>query len=911
MRDRLPYWRDRITERSHRDLSLDVLDELAEHLVDEEAAAGYERAVAVLNSASFLDVASRPRAMHTSMLSRVPGVFRDIRLAVRHLRRSPGFTATALVTLTVGIGANTAIFTLVHAVLLRSLPVAHADRLVKLGDEYRCCPVENLQGSWSIFPYPFYLDVRDRAGVFEEVAAMDTLRPELSVRRDNGTGAAESFIGEFVSGNYFSTLGVTPFAGRLFDRTDDRAGAPALAVISYAAWQRSGFDTSAIGRPLTMGGVTVSVIGVAPRGFFGDRLDAQPPDVWLPLALEPTFTREGTLLESPVAGWLYVAGRLRPDTTAAAAQAKLTAMLRNYVREPGHVNRDEDRAKADAQVIRVVPGGGGNNAMRRLYEQGLYLLFAVSASVLLIACANLANLMLVRSAAARAATAVEVALGASRFQIVRRQLTESLILSIIGGGLGLITALLASRAIVVVAFRGTPQVPIETALSVPVLMFTFAVSLITGLVFGVGPAWRAARIDPADALRSATRVVGDGGWPQRALVVLQAAMSLVLVTVAALLSQSLHNLDREAYGFEQEGRLIVRIDPQSAGYTQPRLAPLYRRLDERLSRVPGVASESLSLYTAQQSDSLWGARIFLEGGKGPFSVMWNRVGTHYFDAIGTPVVRGRSIDDHDGEDARAVAIVNETFASRFFPNANPIGRHFGKYTAGHAHEYEIVGVVADAKYDDASKAVRPMFFVPLNQTMRYDAEILNKIEESSRYVGAIELFVHGDPDAMTPLVRAALADVDPNLAPKSMTTFRELIQIATSHQTLTARLSDAFGVVALLLAAVGLYGVTAYRVTRRKTELGLRMALGASPRDIAALVIGSAGVQTAIGLLLGVPLALAAARALRAQLFGVSPFNVPILFLSIALVVGCAAIASAVPAYRAGSISPLDALRTD
>ncbi|HZR24725.1 MAG TPA: ABC transporter permease [Vicinamibacterales bacterium] len=910
MPDRLPYWRDRIAERSARELSLDVLNELAEHLAEEEASAGYDRALAVLNSASFPELAQRRRARHIALPS-ATGWFRDVRLALRHLRRAPGFTATALVTLAIGIGATTAIFTLVHAVLLRSLPVTNADRLFKLGDEYRCCPVENLQGSWSIFPYPFYLDVRDRADVFEEVAAMDTLRHDLSVRRENGTGAAESFAGEFVSGNYFSTLGVAPLAGRLFDQADDRAGGHPVAVISYAAWNRGGFDASAIGRSLTMSGVTVTLIGVAPQGFFGDRLDSRPPDVWLPLAVEPTFTREGTLLESPVAGWLYMVGRLRADTTAAAAQAKLTVMLRNYLREPGHVNRDEDRAKADAQVVRVVPGGGGNNAMRGVYEQGLYLLFAVSASVLLIACANLANLLLVRGATARTAMAVEVAMGASRVQIVRRQLTESLLLSLFGGAAGLITAVLASRAIVVIAFRGTPQAPIDTSLSMPVLVFTFAVSLVTGLLFGVGPAWRAARVDPADALRSGTRVVGDGGWSQRLLVMLQAAMSLVLVTVAALLSQSLRNLDRAAYGFEQDGRLIVRVDPQSAGYTQPRLAALYQRLDERLSRVPGVVSESLSLYTAQESDSLWGARIFIEGGKGPYSVMWNRVGPRYFDAIGTRLVRGRSIDDHDGEDTRAVAVVNEAFASRFFANANPIGHHFGKYTAGHSNDYEIVGVVADAKYDEASKVVRPMFFVPLTQTMRYEVELLNKIEESSRYVGSIELFVRGDPDALTPLVRTALAEVDPNLAPKSMMTFRELIRVKTSQRTLTARLSDAFGIVAVVLAAIGLYGVTAYRVARRKNELGLRMALGASRGDIAWLIVRGAMTQTCLGLLAGIPLALMTARALQSQLFGVSPFNVPILMLSIALVAVCAIAASVVPARRAASLAPMIAFRAD
>jgi predicted permease len=924
MRDReLRRWRTLIRERAHREgreLSLDVVDELACHLVDVHASATGEgrsedearqAALDVLNAASFLELSERPRARDVRPRDNMAALVRDSRHALRQMRRSPGFTATALVTLAIGIGANTAIFTLVHAVLLKSLPVAHAGQLYKLGDVYECCPKETLQGDWSIFSYLFYAEIRDQTPAFEEIAAMQALHPDLSVRRGGVAGVAEPFTGEFVSGNYFTTLGVQALAGRVIGPADDRKGAGPVAVASYGAWQRYGFDASVIGQPLTINGVSLTLVGVTPPAFFGDRLESHPPDFWIPLSLEPTFAREGSLLEAPSAGWLYIIGRLRPDAQPSQVQAQLTTALRNYLRVPGHVNRIDDVKKIGEQVVRLAPGGGGINAMKEGYQQGLYLLLAVAATVLLIACANLANLLLARGAAGRVRTAVELAMGASRGQILRRHLTESVVLSLAGGTAGLITASYASRAILLIAFRGAPHVPIDTTPSVPILLFTFLVSLATGVVFGAGPAWLASRSDPADALRGSSRVVSDAALPQRSLVALQAALSLALVTVAGLLTESLRNVDRQALGFEAHGRLIVQIDPQSAGYTQAGLAGLYRRIDDRLSRVPGVISESVSLYTAQQSNSIWGGRVFIEGGTESFPASWDRVGARYFETIGTPIVRGRGIGEHDTAESQHVAVVNETFAQRFFPNQDPIGRRFGKNEQGHAGDYEIVGVVKDARYLEASRQVKPMFFLPLLQTVAYAGDLFNMIEESSRYMSAIELHVNGDPDAIAPAVRAALAGVDPNLPPTAMTSFPELIRITTSERTLIARLSDAFGAIALLLAAVGLYGVTAYRVARRTNEIGLRMALGATRASIAALVIRGACSQTGIGLLVGVPLALLVSRALQHQLFGVSPFNLPVLALSAAVVGGCAVLASALPARRATAIAPMDALRTE
>ena len=832
---------------------------------------------------------------------------RDVRHALRQLRRAPAFTVTALVTLAVGIGANTAIFTLVHGVLLSSLPVANPAQLYKFGDVYNCCVEGGLLGNWSMFSYPFYLDARDHTPAFDALAAAQAGRSDLGVRVAGGP--AEPFLGEFVSGNYFSTLGVRTFAGRLLGPADDRPGAAPVAVASYRAWQKYGLDPSLIGHGLTINGMAVTLVGVTPPAFFGDRLDSDTPDFWIPLALEPTFQGRNALLHSRSEAWLYLIGRLRPGARPAQVQAQLTTELRRYLLTPGNASAHYDLKKIGAQVIRLVPGGGGINAMKDDYEQGLLLLMAVAAAVLFIACANLANLLLARGTTHRVRTAIELAMGASRGRVIRRHLTESVVLALVGGLAGLIVALYASKAILLIAFRGPTDVPIAVGPSWPILLFTFGVSLLTGILFGAGPAWMASRSDPADALRGSGRVRGDASAvPQRTLLVLQVAVSLALLTVAALLTQSLQHLQHRSFGFEERGRLIVRINPRSAGYTSVQLPDLYRTLEDRLKRTPGVISESLSLYTAQQGNN-WGEGVYVEGKSGEAGSSWDRVSARYFETIGTPIVQGRGFTDQDTATSQRVAVVNEAFARRFFPNEDPIGRHFGKDELSHAGDYEIVGVAADAVYHDTARAVRPMFFVPLMQTVTYAAQVDNRVEDGSLYMGSIELHVRGSADAMAPTIRHVLAQVDPNLTPISMFSFSDLVAIRTSAQTLITRLSSGFGLIALLLAVVGLYGVTSYRVARRTGEIGLRMALGADRRDIRVLVLRGALVHVGLGLLIGAPLAFVAARAVQHQLYGVSPFDPLMLALAAVVLSLCALVASLLPARRAAAVEPVVALR--
>ena len=840
-------------------------------------------------------------------------LWQDIRYAWRQLRKTPGFTSTAILTLALGIGANTAVFTLVHEVLLKSLPVADPGDLYRVGDTVDCCVTGGFQDSWTIFSYPLYQYLRDNTPEYEQLAASQTNGPILSVRRE-GANSSESFSGEMVSGNYFSTLGVQAFAGRLIAPEDDREGALPVVVMSFRAWQQKyGLEKSVIGASFSINGIPMTLVGIAPPGFFGDRRESDPPDFWMPIALEPTFSRENTLLHAPATNWLYLIGRLRPGAQMRQVSAHMTAELQQFLRMPGNMNPESNPGRLKDQLIRVTPGASGVNEMAEQYRRGLVLLLIISAVILLIACANVANLLLARGTAMRFHTSLLLAMGASRGRIVRARLTESVMLAVFGGLAGLLLAYYASGAMVLLAFRGAQYVPVSTAPSLPVLGFTFAVALMTGVIFGVVPAWIASRSDPADALRGGGRATHDPSTLfQKSLVVLQAALSLVLLTVAGLVTQSLHNLQGQDYGFSRQGRLLVQFSPSSAGYRAERLTGLYQQIEDRFAHVPGVISESLSLYTAQQGNN-WSESIFISGRKHQEydDSSWVRVSAHYFETIGTPMVRGRSFRESDTATSQHVAVVNEAFAKKFFPNSNGLGEHFGKGNESHAGDYEIVGVAKDAKYRNGARPVQPMFFVPLSQTIHYAAANDERVETASMYMDTLELHVASDPNGFQAQVRRILAGIDPDLAPLSMRTFDELIQLRTTENTLISRLSGVFGLIALALASVGLYGLTTYQVARRTSEIGVRMALGADRVSILQLVLRGAFLQVAVGLAIGIPLAFASRKMLASQLYGLGSFELLILAIAVSLLAICAFVASVLPARRAASIDPMRALRME
>jgi len=840
----------------------------------------------------------------------VSTLMQDLRYAFRRLRQSPGFAAVCVITLALGIGANTAIFTLVDAIMLKSLPVANPKELYRLGNDANCCLLGGFQGNWSIFSYPLYQQFRDHTPEFREMAAFQGGLPSVSVRR-NGTNAPdEPYMGEFVSGNYFPMFGLGAFVGRVITPEDDRSGAAAVAVMNYRTWQQHfGLDPMVVGATFTINMIPYTVVGVAPPGFFGDQLRPDPPDFWLPLATEPALSGQNSVLNNPRLHWLYIIGRLKPGTRPASVQSKVTVALQQWLSTQPDLT-PHDRSELGKQRIVVTPGGGGVANLQQQTAAGLRLLMTISGLVLLIACANIANLLLARGAATRFETAIRVALGAPRHRLIREVMTESILLGVLGGLAGLFVAFEGTRTILLIAFRGAHYIPINPAPSLQVLGFAFLLACVTGIVFGVAPAWITSHSDPADTLRGAGRSTRDrSSLPRQSLVVLQVALSAVLLIGAGLLSQTLRNLENQRFGFETESRLIVRVNPALAGYKVEKLYGLYQQLEQHLPQIPGVVSASYSIYSPMRGDN-WSLGIHIEGHppEERIGASFDRVGPHYFETIGTRLLRGRTIGDEDTPTSRHVAVINETFARKFFPKEDPIDRHFGMGDASNSGDLEIVGIVEDAKYSEAREPAYPTFFMPFPQ-MAKDPKLFFMV--GSHFMGDIELRVAGKPENLGPAVRRALADIDPNLTVLDIVSLSEQLDRNFNQDRLIARLTELFGLLALVLACVGLYGVTAYSVARRASEIGIRMALGADRKNVLGLVLRGALIQLGLGLAIGIPVALAGGRLAANQLYGVKSHDPAILGLAVVVLAACALLAAFVPARRAASIDPMQALRTE
>ena len=827
--------------------------------------------------------------------------WQDLRYAIRTLRKSPGFTAAVVLTLTLGIGANIAIFTLTDAVMLKSLPVANPGQLYRLGDNNNCCVMEGTQngGSFVLYSYALYKELRDHTPEFSELAAFEPWTSDLNVRRAGS--AAQPYKGEYVSANYFPMFGIEPFAGRVLGPADDSPGAPPAVVVSYHTWQRRfGSDPSVVGSTVNINGVACTIAGVTPRGFYGDTLRSDPPDFWLPLAGDPESWR----LQNAATESLYAIGRLKSGFTPDSVQARLTVELQQWLSSHREVIPDRDQKDIPQQHIHLTPAAGGVQQMQTDYATGLQLLLTLSGLLLLIGCANIANLLLARGSANRPQIAVRLALGAARKRLIRQMLTESLLLAIAGGLAGLYVAYVGAHAILLLAFRGTQYVPIDARPSLPVLGFALLVSLGAGIVFGIAPAWMASRCDPAGALRGAGRSGSDRfSTVQKPLLIAQVAFSIVLLIGAGLVTQSLRNLENQNFGFMTVSRLIVNIEPGLSGYTEDKLPGLYQRLQEALPQIPGVVSASLSCYSPL-GGSNWNEWVFIEGKTQDYrgtAPSWDRVGPHYFETIGTRLLEGRVIDERDTPGAPHVAVINETFARRFFPNENPIGQHFGMGDASHSGDYEVVGVVEDAKYQDTRGPAYATFFLTLLQVP--PGESLNG------WVRAIELHVAGKPENLEPAVRKAIANVAPHLIVLNLMSFGEQVARNFNQERLIARLTELFGALALILACVGLYGVTAYGVARRTNEIGIRMALGADRRNVLGLVLRAAIFQLGLGLAIGIPAALAGGNLLASQLYGIKSYDPVIFGVAAVVLAGCAIVAAYIPARRATRVDPLVALR--
>jgi predicted permease len=845
-----------------------------------------------------------------------------LRYAARQFWHSRVFTTAAILTLALGIGGTTAIFTLIHAVMLRSLPVADPARLYRIGDGDSCCVQGGPQDQWGMFSFPLFERLKAATPEFEALTAFQAGGARMSVRRAGDSAAARPLRTEYVTGNYFTTLGVGAFGGRVLSDADDTAAAAPVVVLSHHAWESVyGGDPTVVGATLVIEGHPFSVAGIAPPGFFGETLRGNPPDVWIPLHQEPLMTGGNGLLQQPVSAWLRVIGRLRPGASTAGVSARLTTLLRDWMQhDSGYPSNwmPEIIRTLPNQVVDVVPAGAGVGVMKEEYGRSLQILLAVCALVLLIACANVANLLLARAVARRGQTAVRLAIGASRRQIVTQALVESVLLAVAGGIAGLLVAMGAARLLLALAFSTVQFLPIDTRPSLPVLAFAFGLALITGIVFGAAPAWFATRTDPVDALRGAGRSTGDhSSLARKALLVVQATLSVVLVAGATMLARSLDKMERQDFGFQIPGRVLVALNRPPATYTQPKLAALYRSLEERLNRLPGVRGAGLALYNPLTDN--WGELVLVAGHPPPkpgeqAGSSWDRVSANYLQLLGMTLVRGRMFTGPDNETTANVAIVNEAFVKRFFKSdEDPLGQHFGLDLPENVSTFRIVGVVRDAKWAgfNLTRPARPMFYVPLAQTVDYKAPLMQRIELASHFIGGMLLVTDTPPGVIEALVTRTLAELDPDLTITSVRTLQQQVDLSFDQQRAVASLAGLFGIVALVLAAVGLYGVTAYTVAQRTNEIGIRMALGADRGKVVDLVLRGAFKRVVIGLVLGLPLAIGAGRLIAAQLYGVSFWDPLALGVAAGALALCAFVAAIIPAARAAGISPMNALRTD
>jgi predicted permease len=833
---------------------------------------------------------------------------RDVRFGARLLAQQPAFTVLATLTLALGIGANTAIFTIFDALLLRSLPVREPGRLVL----FNAAPNEGTSvgsppvGRWRLFSYEIYEHLRKTPLPFESLAAFRSGETAVAVRvagEASGAGAAERAQAHLVAGTYFNVMGVSAALGRTFGEDDDRPNAAPVAVVSDGFWKtRLHADPAVVGKVAIVNGTAFTIAGVTPAEFFGERV-RRPADFWLPLAFQPQIELRPSFIDRRDAYWLNIVGRLTPDGTRAQAEAAATTALRQFLRnaEGAKLTPDRERQIQESR-IELDDGAAGISGLRQAYSAPLRILLGVVLLVLLIACANVGNLLLARAAARRGEVSLRMALGATRTRIVRQLLVESLLLAAVGAACAIVLARWVVGALL--ALVVSPTAPVYATLNGRVLAATILVALVAGTLFGLAPAIDAGRVDLVSAMKS-----GHRGTPSSRgrfgatgiLVAAQIAVSLVLLVGAGLFARSLFNLQQQPLGFDRDRVLVARLNPRLAGYKPADVGVLYRKLYDRLRALPGVASATLASYSPF-GGSTTNESLTVEGytPKPGENVETENlfVAPSYAETLGIQVVAGRTIGVADGPGAPLVAMVNEAFVRRYFAGANAIGRHFGFGDRADPKSYEIVGVLRDARFHNARDPVGPIAFAALQQ-------------ETSQFALSADVAVRttGDPATAVNELRQAIAEVDRNLPlndPRPLAA-----QVAQSFDTerLAARLVSVFGALALVLACVGLYGVVSQGVARRTSEIGVRMALGAERRDVLWLILRETLALVAVGIAVGVPAAVGAARLVRSQLFGLGTAD-PASFVTAAAVLTVVAVAAGLfPARRASRVDPMVALR--
>ena len=835
-------------------------------------------------------------------------VVQDVRYGLRMLRKNPGFTAVAVFTLGLGIGANSAIFSIFDAVLLESLPVREPSRMVLFSDNlgegsYSGDPPSN---RWEAFSTEVSDYLRNQQLPFEFLAAFRSGEDTVTVRLADSVsanGPAERAQVHLVSGNYFSPMGVDSVMGRTLSLEDDRPNAPPVAVASYGYWkQRLHGDPTVFGKTAYLNGSAFTIVGVTPPEFFGERI-RRSPDFWIPLVFQPQIELLPSYLERIDEYWLLLIGRLSPGATRAQAQAATTAALHQFLTNKEGSKLTDDRKRGIARShVELVDGAGGISWLRFKYSQPLHILLAVVAMVLLIACANVGNLLLSRSAIRQTEISVRLALGGSRLRLIRQLLTESILLATLGATCGLLLAHWAVNVLFTLVAGNSPMKPHLNAL---VLAFTIVITMIAGILFGLAPAFPARRADLATSLRAAARGVHcDHGKVSAAhsLIVAQIAISLVLLVGANLLARSLLNLEKHPLGFDQSHVLLAGVSPRMANYRPENVAELYRKLHERLNALPGVRAATLARYSPMSGSSSTN-NISIQGHVDKpgedMSAENILVGPSYAETMGMTLLQGREIGLQDAPGAPKVAMVNEAFVLRaYFPGESPLGHHFDVGKPKNTGEYEIVGLLRDAQFHDLKQKIKPIVFPAILQDTSQTA-----------LSGGVILRTTGDPASMAATVRQAVAEVDPNLPVTGTRTLTNQIASTFDVERVAAELVSFFGGLALLLACVGLYGVVTQGVSRRTNEIGVRMALGARGRDILWMVLRNTITLLVAGLATGVPVALTATRLMKSQLYGVGAADALSFIIAALILVSVAIFAGLLPARRAAAVDPAVALR--
>jgi len=826
--------------------------------------------------------------------------WQDLRYNLRLLRLSPGFTIVAILTLALGIGANTAIFQLISAIRLRSIPVKNPQELgtVRIAD--RNWGSGQFSSQYSQLTFAMWQQIRMRQEGFAEIAAFSDRRFNLS------TGGEVRYARAIqVSGDFFHVLGVNPLIGRLLGPSDDQPGCGiGGADISYAFWQRNfGGDPSVIGKRLTLDGNSFEVIGITPSAFKGISI-GDSFDVAVPLCTEPVLSPRNNRLTIRHAWWLATIGRLKPGWTIVRAAAQINAITPAVLQETIPPFYDAEATKKFlAYKLSAFPAETGFSRLREDSETPLWLLLGISGLVLLIACANLANLMLARASARERQITIRQALGATRARMIRDLLSESILLALAGSACGLFLAFAVSRLLVAFISTSDNQIFLDLGMDWRVLAFTTALAVLTTVLFGLAPAFRATRAEPATLLQSGSRGMSAGRERfglRRILVVSQVGLSVVLLMGALLFARSLRNLVTLDAGFQQSGILITSVDFKRLHLPEDRFADYKREIVKHISSIPGVESAAAAMLIPFGGDT-WNDNVLIEGSDEDKGSAWmNYLGPGYFHTIGTPLLAGRDFDDRDTATSVKVAIVNQAFARKMFKGADPVGRRF------RIHEppgeprplYEIVGVTGDNKFQDMHEEFKPFMYFPAPQQQKPspDDQILIK---SSLPV-----------TSLMASLKQTIADLNPGIDIE-FSVFKTKIHDSLLQDQLMATLSGFFGFLAAILAAIGLYGVMSYMVVQRTREIGIRMAIGAKRGDVVKMILREAGVLTLAGLVIGSGLALGAAQAAKSMLFGLKPRDPLTLVIAIVTLSVVASLASFWPAYRASKLDPLTALRYD